>query len=66
MLSNSGQEEGLRRKGDMAESEKQLWPERGWGQLQGTWAEPSALGSGPLRVPKERSLGDLLETRCWP
>ena len=57
----------------MAESEKQPWSERQWGQRRAPGqsvprAKPpleagaSALGRVPHGVPKERSPGDLLET----
>ena len=52
MLSNSGQEEGLRRKGDMAESEKQLWPERGWGTAAGHLGRALGPGEWPTRGPQ--------------
>lgn len=42
----------------MAGREKQLWSED---SCRDTWAEPSALGSGPLGIPREKSPGGLLD-----
>lgn len=47
----------------MAGSEKQLWCED---SCRDTWAEPSALGSGPLGIPKEKSPGALLDVGLNP